>query len=309
MVKGCYTKQILLACTSVLSINFSWAATIDVLWYTYADTASEYMSTITSISANAHTYVDGSGLAWNLSFWRPGDTTTPNFIDYDVLAIHSGEAWRTNPNPESPYAIPDYSGILDNSVGIEVARGDRTFLTGADADFHAVRGDSGHCPGDGCGLWDGALGHMVNAVNWAANGDGLGIVSFLDGEFDGSYWWENENSFLKNELQGYVTYFKGTHGTREDSPLIPSEAAAHPSNQGLSSLGLSDWTWSFHAGFSDGDPLTSGIPGYTEIVHSDLGAGYAAAIATMAPVPIPAAFWLFGSALGLLGWMKRRRDN
>jgi hypothetical protein len=26
-------------------------------------------------------------------------------------------------------------------------------------------------------------------------------------------------------------------------------------------------------------------------------------------VPIPAAFWLFGSALGLLGWMKRRVNS
>ena len=29
-------------------------------------------------------------------------------------------------------------------------------------------------------------------------------------------------------------------------------------------------------------------------------------IATRSAVPIPAAFWLFGSALGLLGWMRRR---
>ncbi|MDH3647244.1 MAG: hypothetical protein OER80_10755 [Gammaproteobacteria bacterium] len=27
---------------------------------------------------------------------------------------------------------------------------------------------------------------------------------------------------------------------------------------------------------------------------------------TVAPIPVPAAFWLFGSTLGLLGWLKRR---
>jgi hypothetical protein len=26
----------------------------------------------------------------------------------------------------------------------------------------------------------------------------------------------------------------------------------------------------------------------------------------LTPVPVPAAVWLFGSALGLLGWMRRR---
>jgi hypothetical protein len=27
---------------------------------------------------------------------------------------------------------------------------------------------------------------------------------------------------------------------------------------------------------------------------------------TYAPVPVPAAVWMMGSALGLLGWMRRR---
>jgi len=31
--------------------------------------------------------------------------------------------------------------------------------------------------------------------------------------------------------------------------------------------------------------------------------------AAVAPVPVPAAVWLFGSAIGLLGWMRRRVDQ
>ena len=30
---------------------------------------------------------------------------------------------------------------------------------------------------------------------------------------------------------------------------------------------------------------------------------------SLAPVPVPAAVWLFGSALGLLGWIKRRKTH
>jgi hypothetical protein len=30
---------------------------------------------------------------------------------------------------------------------------------------------------------------------------------------------------------------------------------------------------------------------------------------SLAPVPVPAAVWLFGSALGLLGWMRRRKAS
>jgi len=30
--------------------------------------------------------------------------------------------------------------------------------------------------------------------------------------------------------------------------------------------------------------------------------------ATVNPVPVPGAFWLFGSTIGLLGWMRRPRS-
>lgn len=34
---------------------------------------------------------------------------------------------------------------------------------------------------------------------------------------------------------------------------------------------------------------------------------YGSATVTINPIPVPAAVWLFGSALGLLGWMRRRQ--
>ena len=121
--------------------------------------------------------------------------------EFDVLVIQSGEAFLTGA-PGEPPATPDYSGILNNRAALGAARGDRTFLTAADADFHAIRGDTGNFAGSAslgapseegkCApaisspeCWDGALGHAVNAINWAGSGNGMGIVSFLDGEHPG----------------------------------------------------------------------------------------------------------------------------
>ncbi len=44
--------------------------------------------------------------------------------------------------------------------------------------------------------------------------------------------------------------------------------------------------------------------GYYAEVHNVPGTP---GVWTMTAVPIPAAVWLFGSGLGLLGWMKRKR--
>ncbi|HET7160061.1 MAG TPA: PEP-CTERM sorting domain-containing protein, partial [Burkholderiales bacterium] len=173
-----------------------YAVTLDVLWYTYAQPTSEYVSFYSSLSGpgGVSTYPQSAGYNWNVSFFGPTDPA-PTFANYDVLVIHSGEAFRTG----TPLATPNYAGILNNKTAIEAARGTRTFISGSDADFHAVRGDSGTCPALNCGAFDGACGYVINAVNWAASGPGLGIVSFYHGEFAGSYWWDDPNSFLKSE--------------------------------------------------------------------------------------------------------------
>ena len=43
------------------------------------------------------------------------------------------------------------------------------------------------------------------SVLWAASGRGLGIVSLVAAEFPGSLWWGDPESFLRSELDGYVT--------------------------------------------------------------------------------------------------------
>lgn len=257
------------------------AEALEVLWYTYAAAGSEYRQKISQLSRMVHMHPQSTGLSWNLTYWQAQDPA-PDLTAFDVLVIESGEAFLTGV-PGAPPARPDFSGILDNRTAIEAARGDRTFITASDADFHAIRGDAGNIPaapnapnrGGRCvpaitapECWDGALGHAVNAVNWAGSGDGLGIVSFLDGEFEGSFWWTHAESFLHNELDGYVDY-----AGSEQNPIINPCQALHPLNAGLTSAGLSNWTNSFHATFLP-------IHGYAPIIDSNLRPGSAVAIAT-----------------------------
>jgi len=239
-----------------------YAANIKVLWYSYANPQSEYKTFFRTLATNGTPHSTGD--TWSLTFFGPGDPP-PDFSAYNVLVIHSGEGFRTGP-PGGDNINPDYSGILANKAAIEAARGNRTFLTGTDADFHAVRGDSGVC---GTGSWclDGALGLVINAVNWAAGGNKLGIVSFVDGNFPGSHWWADANSFLANEVGGYVSY------ASENAGLINSDEATYALNQGLSSAGISGWGYSFHATFM------AGIPGYTAVVDNGASAQHVMSIA------------------------------
>lgn len=286
------------------------ASAINVLWYTYADPASEYRQQFSQLASVVHTLPQSDGSTWNLTYWD-ANSAAPDFTAYNVLVVESGESFRTGATPNGPLAIPDYGGILDNKAAIEAARGDRTFITAADSDFHALRGDTGNIPDDpsapdGGGkcapaltapsCWDGAVGHSVNAINWAGSGNGLGIVSFLDGEHPGSFWWANANSFLHDELAGHVNY-----AGADQSPVINPLQAGYAFNSGLTSQGLSDWDNSFHATFLP-------IDGYIQIVDSSLRPGSAVAIATSV-VPESESYAMMLAGLALIGAITRRRKN
>lgn len=286
--------RLALACLLALAPWRASGATIDVLWYTYAHPQSIYVQTIQKLAEVAHTLPKSSGLQWRLTFFRPG-SPPPAFEKYNVLVIHSAEPSFTvrhspylgSSNSKPTYVTPDYSGILNNKRAIEAARGERTFLTGSDADVHAIWGDSGHAPAApsgkkqrvGCNppispvCWDGALGHLVNAVNWAASGRGLGIVSLVAGEHPKGRWWVERNSFLRDELKGYVAIW-GAGTTRENKPVIPTSAQNYPLNAGLTTKGLSNWKNSFHGGIS------RSVPGYAPVVDSTTYPDIAVAVAT-----------------------------
>ena len=262
---------------------------INVLWYTYAHPSSLYRQRIQMLADVVHTLPQTFGRRWKLTFFGP-DTPAPAFGDYNVLVIHSAETFYSGQYDarlaQHPVLPADFGGILKNKAAIEAARGDRTFITGSDADVHTIHGDTGNSPlssgerpwicspvitGPSC--WDGALGHLVNAVNWAASGRGLGIVSLVAAEYPGAFWWTDPKSFLRAELQGYVTVLGGLR-PRENNPVIPAAAQRSALNYGLTTKGLSNWKSSFHAGISQS------IPGYLTVVESTHYPDMAVAIAT-----------------------------
>jgi hypothetical protein len=282
-------------------------ASIDVLWYSYAHDTSDYKRGVERIAGGARKLTAEEGPEWNLSWFGPG-SAAPDFSEYDVLVIHSAEPGRTGPAGSEDRMVPDYSGILGNKTAIESARGSRTFLSGSDADLHAVRGDTGHTRifVPDYKAWDGASGHVVNAVNWAASGSGLGIVAWYHGEGGPQgYWWAHEDSFLKSEVEGYITDFAKDmpgEGRRENTPVVSAVVSRDPLNRGLSTQGLSNWQWSFHGGFD------RSIPGYRGIIESAKYPGLFLAVAKERPSAAMAL--LAGSlsifALVIAGWMLAR---
>lgn len=280
------------ASAGFVSPNVASASSIDVLW---TSGSAGYNSSIAALGAgqsdDAVSYDpngDGS-LSWNITFWNAGDTI--DFTSYDVLVAGSS------------FDSIDFAGtVLSSKSDIEAARGSRTFLSGQDADFHYRFGLNND---------NGPRGFLINAVNWAASGTDLGIVSMNDGwAGTGSTWWLDDDSFLKSELDGFAEYFQ------DESVFLGVGQEGFPVNEGLTSAGLSNWGTSSHAGFS------VGIPGYTAInfegsnssgrpitivTQGFAGGGTDGGDDTMVTVPLPATGWMLLAGLGALGVMRRRQ--
>ena len=284
--------------------TFTTAAPINVLW---TQGSASYNSQITTLADDASAYDpngDGS-LDWSLTLW---DGSAVDFDDYDVLVV--GSSCNTPSGATSGGACGgtngffstgvNIDGVLGNKAGIEAARGNRTFLSGQDADWHYT-----NRPG---AIDDGPLGFLVNAVNWAASGTGLGIVSMVDRFGNNDGWWSNDNSFLKDELGSTPFFYQN-----ENVDIGPGQSG-FPINEGLTDAGLSNWATSSHACFSE-------VTGYTaiNIAGSGAQAGCGVTIVTAGGaggdtdggdspdvVPLPAAGWLLlCSILGLFGVRRR----
>lgn len=292
---GQWVALLLAVAIGPLAAEVADAASLNVLWYGQNPIYDGKMSEFAAQASTYDPWGDGS-LTWNLTIWNPTDPA-PNFADYDVLAIGTGgNAWNFSFDP---------TGIFSNKEAISAARGSRTFLSGQDADAHYILG-AGTRPGTSA---DGPLGFLVNAVNWAGSGTGMGIVALTDGwtPSPSPYnrrWWLDDRSFLKAELDGYVSYFL------EESVVIPTSTAQFPVNEGLTTPGLSNWYQSAHAAFH------KNIPGYISINDAGTHPGYAVTMVTASEAngstqkprkkSVPEPSIIFG-LLGVLTFTARRK--
>ena len=245
------------------------AETIEVLIYGEGSSmwgdSGQRNDALQEIGDNAHTYDpwnDGSNV-WNVHFWMFGDPT-PDFTRYDVLFIPS--LWSSN---------MDMGRLLAAKDAITAARGTRTFLTGRGAVMSYISPSPG--PVD-----DGPRGFIINAINWAASGDGLGIVSMSDVAYSdpsGGFfraWWTSQNSFLRDELSGYLSSgYHQYYGNFQNVFFGPGQDV-FPVNEGLTNAGLSWGTF-----FGNVTGFQTDIPGYTPILFEfPGGAGQAITIVT-----------------------------
>lgn len=272
----------------------SQSATIDVLWLTGDDGYNAGISELADSAGSFDPLGDGA-LDWDLTFWD--GTSDPGFGDYDVFVVGSTCNYSTSGNcggSNGFYGNGSYAGaVINYSAEIAAARGSRTFLSGQDADYHHLNNVPDRA--------DGPMGFIINAVNWAASGTDLGIVSMTDRIGGNDGWWTADGSFLEAELAGTAFAYAS------ETVNIGAGQESFPVNEGLTSAGLSNWNTSSHACFTE-------VSGYDRINFAPRGGGLCGVTIVTAgladggtdggddddlpPVPLPAAGWLLLTALG-----------
>ncbi|MEM6707399.1 MAG: PEP-CTERM sorting domain-containing protein [Pseudomonadota bacterium] len=215
---------------------------MNILWLSGTDTYNDSISELAAGGLQDASLFDPNGdgsNTWTIDFWSSG---VPDFSTYDALVI--GSTCRPACGGSNGFfnlgVQPDL--VLANGDAIAAARGDRTFVSGQDADWHYQNDSSLVDRSD-------ARGFLVNAVNWAASGTGLGIVVLADG-FTGSNngWLSDPLSFLAPEIGG------ARINAQQNTVVIPdAESAAFPINEGLNNASLSGWGTSSHTAFRKAD--------------------------------------------------------
>lgn len=256
-----------------------FADTLNVLWYTggVQDTDLNYTTDIGVLATQAAAH----GPAWNVTFWSGGAMPAGTF---NVLIDASPEGgWATSPSYTALGAALPGLG-LDPTVN-------RIMLTGQDADWHYT-----NSPGPA--LFNNPQGFLIDSVDWAGAGTGMGAV-FLDpcgSVFSGGF----PASF------GSITCGEGSN-----SVVIPASEAGFPINTGLTSAGISGWNTAAHESYSGFDTskwaginqLGSSTTDFVTIVSANAVSG---GIGTPT-VPEPASIVLLGTAALLMAGGLRRR--
>lgn len=297
----------LVVATSLLIPTGAQASTISVLWTSGTTTYNDNISELATEASSFDPDGDG-GLNWDLTFWDASAGTGPagGFGSYDVLTIGStcnfsgtGNCGGSNGFFSNGVFV---DGITSLGAEIENARGSRTFLSGQDADWH----DLNNRPDQD----NGPKGFMINAVNWAASGTGMGIVSMTDRYLNSDGWWTAPGSFLADEIPAGSAF-----PFQSDAVNLGAGQEDFPINEGLTSAGLSNWSTSSHACFNDISGFTrinfapqgGSVCGVTIVTSGTEGGGTSGGNEdNISPIPLPAAGWLLLAGLGILSALRRR---
>ncbi len=205
------------------------ASTIDILWYTGGTESSgpgSYEAAINNLVAQEENplFNTASVNTWNVTFWTGGAMPAGS---YDVLVGASAiGGWSS---------YPSY-GALTSAVNAS-SFGSRVLLTGQDADWHYI-----NTPGSA--NFNGPAGFLIDAINWAGSGTGMGGV-FL-------------NTGLEGSMFGGPFGILGT-GSGDNTVNIPPAYASFPINEDLTSAGLSSWNTSAHESFNADPTLWASI--------------------------------------------------
>jgi hypothetical protein len=251
------------------------ADSVNVLWYSGGVQSFDlnYKGDIGTLAAPGAG--DSSSATWNITFWDTGPIPAGTF---NVLVIASPIGGRNT--------SPDYTALFGAGL-TATSFGSRIMATGQDADWHFT-----NSPGPT--NFDGPRGFLRDAINWAGNGTGLGLVMLGD-------------AFAST----FATL--GPTGSGTENVVIPAPVAGFPINTGLTSAGLSNWSTSSHdtwlspdltvwTGINIDGNVVDGVAYVTLVTGGGIGdiAG---------GTPLPGALPLFASGLGALGLLRWRRKR
>lgn len=261
---------------------------INILWYSggVVDNSTQqfdsYKGDIDTLNAlNTAAQVGGtisSTNSWaSITYWDSG--SAPGGV-FDVLvSVSRIGGWNT---------APIYTALNTALSGGGVTLGDRVMVTGQDADWHFLNSGGHHT------TFDSSQGFLIDAINWAASGTGMGAV-FL----------ANPVATLAAALSGL-----GAKAGGGDTVIIPAAVASFPINESLTSAGLSNWGTSSHDDWSGWD--TTQWTGINMLNSDTSGRAITLVSAPTAgggtsKIPEPATLMIFALGLAGLGFARRRK--
>jgi hypothetical protein len=275
--------RILAVAVALATVAPASASTINVLWYTGGVEAfgnssgvASYQTGINNLAASAPSFTVGN--SWNVTYWSSGPMPAGS---YNVLVTASSEGgWSSYPN---------YTPLITAAP----AHGDRVMVTGQDADWHYL-----NYPGPTA--FNGPKGFLIDAINWAGSGTGLGEVFLSPG-----------NSVLGALLTPAEFLALGADFGTTNNVVIPPSEASFPINEGLTTAGLSNWSTSAHDVWHGSDTAvwnginTDGLDDqYVTLVSA------ATADLPTTSTPEPATVTMLGMGVASLfgyGWRKRKQ--